>query len=203
MFLKLSLLLLGLSVGIATALRVQLSLKTNQKIQDLRGDTLVLAEQHQDLSKTCFDYYNPRLNTIVATYESSYTSCIKEYETSKEQVIELYRDIRQQLEDTNVIACRTLSCCNQTANSFEAFNCTSNIVSVLLVESRFIYFCTCLYLPCRLFMTPKSSMRCPLTPRMRQRRASRTTTELTPRNPSASTRPRETMSSPPLCATLN
>lgn len=139
MFLKISLLLLGLSVGIAMAFRVQLSLKTNQKIQDLRGDTLVLAEQHQDVSKTCFDYYNPRLNTIVATYESSYTSCIKEYEASKELVIELYRDIRLQLETSNLNACRTLSCCNQTANSFEAFNCTSNVVSAPLVEPRFIY----------------------------------------------------------------
>lgn len=139
MFLKLSLLLLGLSVGIATAFRVQLSLKTNQKVQELRGDTLVLAEQHQDLSKACFDYYNPRLNTIFATYENSYTHCINVYETNKDLVIEAYRDVRIQLENSYRDSCVTLSCCNQTANAFGAFTCTSTVVSSLLVVPHFIY----------------------------------------------------------------
>lgn len=203
MFLKLSLLLLGLSVGIATAFRVQLSLKTNQKVQELRGDTLVLAEQHQDLSKACFDYYNPRLNTIFATYENSYTHCINVYETNKDLVIEAYRDVRIQLENSYRDSCVTLSCCNQTANAFGAFTCTSTVVSSLLFVLHFIYISTCLYLPCRLLMMPKSSMRCRPTQLMRQRKARRTLTGSTPTNPSASTRPRETMSSPRLCATLN
>lgn len=203
MFLKLSLLLLGLSVGIATAFRVQLSLKTNQKIQELRGDTLVLAEQHQDLSKTCFDYYNPTLNTIFATYENSYTSCIRAYESHKDLVIEAYRDVRLQLEKSYRDACTTLFCCNQTANTFGAFTCTSTVVSSLLVVPHFIYISTCLYVPCRLLMMLKSSMRCRPTQQMRQRKPRRTSTRSTPTNPSASTRPRETMSSLPLCATLN
>lgn len=147
MFLKFSLLMLGLSVGLATAWRPKMSLQTSTKIQDLRGETLTLAESHSDVSKSCFDYYNPKLVTIVATYESSYNSCINAYDEYKEKVTESYRADRLQLQKSYLGACSTLSCCNQTSSTYNDFKCAARAVSTLSVmsysiryKSLYVYF---------------------------------------------------------------
>lgn len=131
MFLKFSLLLLGLSVSLATARRLKISVQTSTKVQDLRGESLLLAESHSDLSKSCFDYYNPQLATILAIYENTYNGCIDNYEEHKNLVNEGYKEARVQLQQSYSKACYTLKCCNETTTSYNAFKCASLKVSTI------------------------------------------------------------------------
>ncbi|KAH8416647.1 hypothetical protein KR222_000400 [Zaprionus bogoriensis] len=127
MCLKLSLLLLGLSLSITLAFRVQLSFKTSAQVQGLRSESLALADLHQDVSKICFDYYNPKLVAVVTTYEKAYNSCMVAYEAATSEVTASFSSTRISLEASSSNTCQTISCCNQTENAYKAFKCASTV----------------------------------------------------------------------------
>ncbi|EDW58950.1 uncharacterized protein [Drosophila virilis] len=125
MFLKISVLLLGLSISYTLARRLPLSLTTNEKIQKLHSESLVLAEVHQDTSTICFSYYNPKLNLITVQYEVDYDSCISAYETSSKQVENCYKSARESIETSAFQSCSALYACNLASNAYNAFECAS------------------------------------------------------------------------------
>jgi len=123
MFLKVSVLLMGLSM--TTAYRQQLSLKSHEKINKLHSDSMVLAEGHKDYSSTCFPIYNPQLNSITDQYEVEYNSCISAYETSNALVENYYKDARLQLESSAYSSCQSLKDCDQSSTAYNVFECAA------------------------------------------------------------------------------
>ncbi|XP_034488433.1 uncharacterized protein LOC117792410 [Drosophila innubila] len=115
MCLKLSLLLMGL--GMAMAYRPQLSLKSDEEIDKLQRDSMVLAEEHKDISSKCFPIYNPQLNSISDQFEVEYDSCISAYEASTKSVDKTYKDARVEMEKKAYSSCQSLKYCDRSSKT--------------------------------------------------------------------------------------
>lgn len=143
MCLKLSVLLLGLSINYTLARRLPTTLKTSEKIQKLHSESLVLAEVHQDTSTKCFSFYNPQLNLITVQYEVDYDSCISAYETSNKNVENCYKSERESIENSAFQSCSALYACNLASNAYNAFECASITVSDFLYHKTRIRYMKC------------------------------------------------------------
>ncbi|KAH8312694.1 hypothetical protein KR044_012229, partial [Drosophila immigrans] len=123
MCLKISLLLMGLSMTMAY--KIHHSLKADTKIQQLHSESMVLAETHQDLSSPCFAHYNPQLSQIVDRYEVEYDVCITAYKVSSLRIEDCYKDTRLQLESSAYSSCQSLSKCKDSSTACNEFACAA------------------------------------------------------------------------------
>ncbi|KAM8707144.1 hypothetical protein ACLKA7_011270 [Drosophila subpalustris] len=127
MCLKLSLLLTGLSM--AMAYRLQMSLKTDEKIHQLKSDSLLLAENHKDYSSKCFQIYNPQLKSLSDKFEKEYDTCIVDSERATRMVDESYRETRLQMESSVHKSCESLKYCEKLSTAYNVFDCAATRAS--------------------------------------------------------------------------
>ncbi|XP_043068322.1 uncharacterized protein [Drosophila bipectinata] len=85
MFRKPSLILaICLFLGASQAFKIHAPLRPNAHIQELQAENRELAVTHADSSRTCFDFYSPKLNAILALYETEFEYCTSNYTMAKD-----------------------------------------------------------------------------------------------------------------------
>ncbi|KAH8267925.1 hypothetical protein KR026_011161 [Drosophila bipectinata] len=85
MFRKPSLILaICLFLGASQAFKIHAPLRTNAHIQELQAENRELAVTHADSSRTCFDFYSPKLNAIVVQYASAFEYCTSNFTMAKD-----------------------------------------------------------------------------------------------------------------------
>ncbi|KAH8267658.1 hypothetical protein KR026_000849 [Drosophila bipectinata] len=110
MFRKPSLILaICLFLGASQAFKIHAPLRPNAHIQELQAENRELAVTHADSSRTCFDFYSPKLNAIVVQYETEFEYCTSNFTMAKEVIDNSYAGSYKEISDQATNSCS--ACC--------------------------------------------------------------------------------------------
>lgn len=110
MFRKPSLILaFCLFVGASLTLKLHAPIRTSVHVQELQAENRQLAATHADTSKSCFEFYTPKLNSIVAQYETEFAYCTSNFTVAKEVIDKNYATPYNDIITQSINSCS--ACC--------------------------------------------------------------------------------------------